>query len=117
MARRRSNKIDISSIVVGMSYDINYYLEQSSRSHRKIGRCIKQKGEVIMQTSAGKITTRFYDDVCAKGIQIFLDDEIVVMLDVYEPAEGETEGEARVLVYQKAPDLDEPTHCITINRN
>ena len=68
------------------------------------------------KTSAGEITTRFYDDGCAKGIQIFLDDEIVAMLDVYEPSEGETEGEARVLVYQKSPDFDEPTHCITINR-
>ena len=67
-----------------------------------------------MKTSAGIITTRFYDDGCAKGIQILLDDEIVAMLDVYEPSEGETEGEARVLVYKK--DFDEPTHCITINR-
>ena len=69
-----------------------------------------------MKTSAGTITTQFYDDGIAKGIKIFLDDEIVAMLDVYEPSEGEIEGEARVLVYQKAPDFDEPTHCITINR-
>ena len=69
-----------------------------------------------MKTSVGIITTRFYDDGIAKGIQIYLDDNIVAMLDVYEPSEGETEGEARVLVYQKAPDFDEPTHCITINR-
>lgn len=69
-----------------------------------------------MKTSAGTITTRFYDDGIAKGIQVFLDDEIVAMLDVYEPSEGETEGEARVLVYQKSPEFDEPTHCITINR-
>ena len=69
-----------------------------------------------MKTSAGIITTRFYDDGIAKGIQIYLDDDIVAMLDVYEPSEGETEGEARVLVYNKAPELDEPTHCITINR-
>ena len=66
------------------------------------------------RTSAGVITTRFYDDGCAKGIQILLDDDIVAMLDVYEPSEGETEGETRVLVYQK--DFDEPTHCITVNR-
>ena len=69
-----------------------------------------------MKTSAGTISTKFYDDGIAKGIQIYLDDNIVAMLDVYEPSEGETEGEARVLVYQKAPDFDEPTHCITINR-
>jgi hypothetical protein len=69
-----------------------------------------------LKTSAGIITTRFYDDVIAKGIQIFLDNNIVAMLDVYEPVENETEGEARVLVYQKSPDFDEPTHCISINR-
>ena len=69
-----------------------------------------------MKTSAGIITTQFYDDGIAKGIKVYLDDEIVAMLDVYEPSDGETEGEARVLVYQKAPDFDEPTHCITINR-
>lgn len=66
------------------------------------------------KTSAGVITTNFYDDGCAKGIQVLLNDEIVAMLDVYEPSEGETEGEARVLVYQK--DSDEPNYCITVNR-
>ena len=72
-----------------------------------------------MKTSAGVITTRFYDDGIAKGIQIFLGDQIVAMLDVYEPSEGETEGEARVLVYKKeyAEDEEEtPIECITINR-
>ena len=72
-----------------------------------------------MQTSAGKITTRLYDDGIAKGIQILLDDNIVAMLDVYEPSEGETEGEARVLAYKKiyAEDEEEaPIACITINR-
>lgn len=72
-----------------------------------------------MQTSAGTITTRFYNDGCAKGIQILLDDNIVAMLDVYEPVEGETEGEARVLAYKKIYDEDEeeaPIACITINR-
>lgn len=67
-----------------------------------------------MKTSAGEITTRFYDDGIAKGIQVYLNDELVAMLDVYEPLNDETEGEARVLVYCK--DDDEPTHCITINR-
>lgn len=72
-----------------------------------------------MNTSAGTITTHFYDDGCAKGIQILLDDTIVAMLDVYEPVDGETEGEARVLVYKKeyAEDEEEsPIECITINR-
>ena len=72
-----------------------------------------------MQTSAGKITTRFYDDGCAKGIQVLLDDSIVAMLDVYEPLDGEIEGEARVLVYKKTYAEDEeesPIECVTINR-
>ena len=67
-----------------------------------------------MKTSAGESTTRFYDDGIAKGIQIYLNNELVAMLDVYEPQEGETEGEARVLVY--CNNDDEPTECITINR-
>ena len=64
-----------------------------------------------MKTKAGVITTRFYDDGIAKGIQVYLNDELVAMLDVYE---DEPEGEARVLVYCK--NDDEPTHCISINR-
>ena len=72
-----------------------------------------------MKTSAGTITTRFYDDGVAKGIQVLLDDNIVAMLDVYEPTDGETEGEARVLVYKKEyaeNEEDAPIECITINR-
>ena len=72
-----------------------------------------------MNTSAGTITTKFYDDGCAKGIQILLDDNIVAMLDVYKPIEGESEGEARVLVYKKeyAENEEEaPVECITVNR-
>lgn len=67
-----------------------------------------------MKTSAGEITTRFYDDDIAKGIKVYLNNELVAMLDVYEPNESETEGEARVLVYCNGDD--EPTECITINR-
>lgn len=72
-----------------------------------------------MKTSAGTITTRFYDDGCAKGVQVLLDGNIVAMLDVYEPSNGETEGEARVLVYKKEyteTEEDAPIECITINR-
>ena len=72
-----------------------------------------------MKTSAGVITTQFYDDVIAKGIQILLDGTIVAMLDVYEPVAGVLEGEARVLVYKASYDDDEeeePIECITINR-
>ena len=67
-----------------------------------------------MKTSAGKITTKYYDDGIAKGIQILLDDTVVALLDVFESVSGEMEGEARVLVYNK--DCDEPIECITINR-
>ena len=67
-----------------------------------------------MKTSAGKITTKYYDDGIAKGVQILLDDTVVAMLDVFESSAGEMEGEARVLVYNK--DCDEPIECITINR-
>ena len=73
-----------------------------------------------MKTSAGVITTKSYDDGIAKGIQILLDDIVVAMLDVYEPMDGESEGEARVLVYKKEYNKDieeeEPIECITVNR-
>ena len=65
-------------------------------------------------TCAGDITTREYDDGIAKGLQIFLNGEIVCMLDVYEATSGESEGEARVLVYKN--NEDEPSDCITVNR-
>lgn len=71
------------------------------------------------KTSAGVITTRFYDDGIARGIQICLDDTIVCMLDVLEPINGEVEGEARVLVYKKEyaeDEEEESVECITINR-
>lgn len=74
----------------------------------------------FINTSAGKVTTEFYDDGCAKGVKIFLGDNVVAMLDIYEPVKGELEGEARVLVYSKSYAEDEeetPTHCVTINRN
>ena len=72
-----------------------------------------------MKTSAGTITTRFYDDGIAKGIQILLNDNIVAMLDVYEAQDDEVEGEARVLVYKKEYakyEEETPIECITINR-
>ena len=72
-----------------------------------------------IKTTAGKITTRYYDDTIAKGIQILLDDNIVAALDVYEPSNGENVGEARVLVYKKNYDENEeesPICCVSINR-
>lgn len=71
------------------------------------------------ETSVGIVTTETYDDGCAKGIKILLDNEIVCMLDVYNAENGEAEGEARVLVYKKNYGEDEeeaPIACIPINR-
>lgn len=64
-----------------------------------------------METKAGVITTRFYDDGIAKGIQVLLDGEIVCMLDVMD---GEYEG-VRLIVYSEY-DEDEPTHIIDVNK-
>lgn len=87
-----------------------------------VGYEVHEMPEVIpasYETNAGKATIRYYDDGCADGVQILLDDTIVCALDVYAPAEGEKEGEARVLVYKKeyAEDEEEaPIECIAINR-
>lgn len=64
-----------------------------------------------MKTNAGVITTRFYNDGIAKGIQVMLDGEIVCMLDVME---GEYEG-TRLIVYSEYNE-DEPTHIIDVNK-
>ena len=77
-----------------------YYLKENGIQEKKNMNEFK--------TSAGIITTSFYDDGIAKGIQILLNDTIVCMLDVYEPEDGEQEGEARVLVYKKEYDEDYP---------
>ena len=64
------------------------------------------------QTSAGIITTKFYDDGVARGVEIFLNNEIVCMLDVMRhPMEGGT----RLIVYADYNE-DEPTHTIEINK-
>jgi hypothetical protein len=64
-------------------------------------------------TKAGVITTRFYNDGIAKGIEILLNDEIVCMLDVMEHP---TEGGTRLIVYANYNE-DEPTHTIEINKD
>lgn len=66
-----------------------------------------------METKAGVITTRFYDDGMAKGIEVMLDGETVCMLDIME--EGEYEG-TRLIVYSEYNE-DEPTHIIDVNKN
>lgn len=65
-----------------------------------------------METKAGVITTRYYDDGMAKGVQVLLDGEIICMFDVME---GEYEG-ARLIVYSEYNE-DEPTHIIDVNKN
>ena len=70
-------------------------------------------------TSAGVITTEFYDDEAAKGIKVMLNNEIVAMLDVHGAEDMEAEGAARVLVYHKSDHYDawdEPIACITVNK-
>jgi hypothetical protein len=71
------------------------------------------------ETSAGFASANAYDDGCAKGIHIRLDNEIVCSLDVLEPQKNAEEGEARVLVYKKeyaADDEEAPIACIAINK-
>lgn len=63
-------------------------------------------------TKAGEIKTRFYDDGCAKGVEILLNGEIVCMLDVME---HQTEGGTRLIVYADKNE-DEPTHIVEINK-
>ena len=65
-----------------------------------------------METKVGVITTKYYDDGIAKGLQVLLDGEIVCMLDVME---GEYSG-IRLIVYSEY-DEDEPTDIIEINKN
>lgn len=66
-----------------------------------------------LKTNAGIITTRFYDDGCAKGVQVLLDGSIVCMLDVMEHP---TEGGTRLIVYSSYYE-DEPTNIIDINKD
>lgn len=65
------------------------------------------------KTNAGVITTRFYDDVMAKGVIVELDGEIICMLDVMDHP---TEGGTRLIVYSEYHE-DEPTHIIEINKD
>ena len=63
-------------------------------------------------TKAGEVRARFYDDGCAKGVEILLNGMIVCMLDVME---HQTEGGTRLIVYAEHSE-DEPTHIIEINK-
>ena len=66
-----------------------------------------------METKAGVITTKYYDDGMAKGIEVMLDGDTVCMLDIME--EGEYKG-VRLIVYSEY-DEGEPTHVIDVNKN
>ena len=81
----------------------------------------KEKNEVVelagnelyeVDTSCGRLRAVSYDDGCAKGIQIMLDDKIITAIDVLNENDG-VPGEVRALIYANK-DLDEPTECLHI---
>lgn len=65
-----------------------------------------------IMTSAGELRVEKYDDGCAKGIKIYLDDEIVANVDVLEnPNENFADGWVRIINYSLNEDdefYDEP---------
>lgn len=65
-----------------------------------------------IETSLGELRATVYDDGCAKGIQIKLNDQIIAAIDVLNNS-GSIPGEARALVYSKK-ESDEPTDCFHI---
>ena len=56
-----------------------------------------------------KITTREYDDGCARGIQILINDEIVAAVDITR-----SDDEIRILVYKEG--IDAPINTTSYNR-
>lgn len=56
-----------------------------------------------------KIESRKYDDGCARGIQIFVNDEIVASVDVIRP-----DDEIRIISYKEG--IDEPINITSYNR-
>lgn len=65
---------------------------------------MKMKGNFCM-----KIEARKYDDGCARGIQIFVNDEIVAAVDITRP-----DDEIRIISYKEG--IDEPIDIISYNR-
>ena len=65
-----------------------------------------------IKTSLGDLKAVVYDDGCAKGIQIKLNDQILAAIDVLNGSGG-IPGEARALIYAKK-ESDEPTDCFHI---
>lgn len=56
-----------------------------------------------------KIESRKYDDGCARGIQILVNNEIVAAVDVTRP-----DDEIRIISYKEG--IDEPTSITSYNR-
>lgn len=56
-----------------------------------------------------KIKSRKYDDGCARGIQILVNNEIVAAVDVTRP-----DDEIRIISYKEG--IDEPTSITSYNR-
>lgn len=82
----------------------------------------KEKDDVVelkgtelyeVDTSCGRLSAVSYDDGCAKGIQIMLNDEIITAIDVLNENDG-VPGEVRTLIYANTDNPDEPSHCITV---
>lgn len=55
-----------------------------------------------------KIESKKYDDGCARGIQILVNDEIVAAVDVIRP-----DNEIRIISYKEG--IDEPTSITSYN--
>ena len=73
----------------------------------------KKDMENGIMTACGWARVEYYDDGCARGIKVILDDEIVAMLDVLERVDDkDADPEARVLVYENGSD--EPTVCVEV---
>lgn len=56
-----------------------------------------------------KIESREYDDECARGIQILVNDEIVASVDITRP-----DDKIRIISYKEG--TDEPIDIISYNR-
>ena len=56
-----------------------------------------------------KIESRKYDDGCARGIDILVNDEIVAAIDITRP-----DDEIRIISYKEG--IDEPVNVTSYNR-
>ncbi len=70
----------------------------------EIENVLEKKEENIMKIKAKK-----YDDGCARGIQILVNDKIVASVDITRP-----DDEIRIISYKE--DVDEPVNITSYNR-